>query len=239
MYTLYPRVKFQRTFYDSSSWMELNTQYKARGYETQIVLGNFQNDKSTGKKRVHFKSEMEEKWNLHELEKVAYYYVDMVSLVKSSEFLIQVKHTETIPDTVPETIELENDTSIIEIARLRHDSSIVLNQIYFEFDESILLPESYNELDRLFEQLQFHRDLAIVIEGHTDNLGTFEYNIHLSVDRAQAVANYLLNKGLAEERLKYEGFGYTRPLSDNRTEDGRQMNRRVAFQIKDSIKKIK
>jgi outer membrane protein OmpA-like peptidoglycan-associated protein len=159
--------------------------------------------------------------------------------VKSSESLVQDKHTNTLSATAPDPIELQSDTSIIEITRLKHDSSIVLNQIFFEFDESILLPESYNELDRLFEQLQFHRDLAIVIEGHTDNLGTFEYNIKLSLDRAQAVANHLLERGLAAERLKYEGFGYTRPLSDNRTEDGRQMNRRVAFRITDSIQKQK
>ena len=78
-----------------------------------------------------------------------------------------------------------------------------------------------------------------MIEGHTDNLGTYEYNIQLSLDRAMAVANYLLGKGLPGERINYEGYGYTRPLSDNRTEEGRQLNRRVAFRIRDSSQKQK
>ena len=111
----------------------------------------------------------------------------------------------------------------------------MLNHIFFAFDESILLPASYKELDKLFNQLKEYSELNIIIEGHTDNLGTYEYNIQLSLDRAMAVANYLLEKGLSAERISYEGYGYTRPLSDNRTEEGRQLNRRVAFRISEAL----
>jgi outer membrane protein OmpA-like peptidoglycan-associated protein len=133
---------------------------------------------------------------------------------------------ETDPVTVP-------DTDPIEIEMVDRDSSIVLNNIFFEFDESVLLPASYTELDRLYAQLLLYPDLHITIEGHTDNMGTYEYNIGLSKDRAKAVADYMLEKGLEKSRVSYQGHGYTRPLSDNRTDEGRQMNRRVAFRIKD------
>lgn len=227
MYELYPLVKFKRSFYDSTSWMQLETQYKAKGDEVQIVIGNFLSDKRTGKKKVFFESEMQPKWDLHELEKVAYYYVDMVSVVKASETMV-VKENKAAE--VP-------DTTFLEIARIREDSSVVLNHIFFAFDESILLPESYKELDHLFDQLQQFKEFNIIIEGHTDNLGTYEYNIQLSLERAMAVAEYLLGKGLEAGRISFEGFGYTQALSDNRTEEGRQLNRRVAFRIKDASEK--
>lgn len=70
-----------------------------------------------------------------------------------------------------------------------------------------------------------------IIEGHTDNIGTFEYNMQLSVDRAEAVVDYLLKKGLDKDRVRYEGFGYSRPLSISRDEAGRKLNRRVAFRV--------
>lgn len=231
MYELFPRVKFKRRSHDSISWMKLETQYKARGNEAQLVIGNFLNDKNTGKKKVFFESKMEAKWKLHELERVSYYYVDMVSVKKTS----MARPTEN-PIDPPEILKepaLLPDTSILEIAQVKHDSSIVLNHIFFDFDESFLLPASYEELDALFDQLQKYQDLNIIIEGHTDNLGTYEYNISLSLNRAMAVRDYLLDKGLQGDRIKSEGYGYTRPLSDNRTEEGRQLNRRVAFRISD------
>lgn len=237
MYELLPRVKFERKFYDSTSWMKLEVQYKARGNESRIVIGNFSKDESTGKKKVSFESEMLPKWNMHELERVAYYYVDMVSVEKVSD-------AKSIPDILPVQPELQPEPGVVpdtfhmEIARVRLDSSIVLNHIFFAFDESILLPASYKELDMLFNQLQEYPELSIIIEGHTDNLGTYEYNIQLSLDRAMAVANYLLGRGLSVERVSYEGYGYTRPLSDNRTEEGRHLNRRVAFRINEALKNL-
>ena len=238
MFDLHPRIKFKRIYYESKSWMKLETQYKARGNEAQIVFGNFLSDKSTGKKKVSFESEMLAKWNIHELERIAYYYVDMVNVMKTSETITLTETKEILLETKTEPAGVP-DSSNLEIARIQHDSSIVLNNIFFAFDESILLSESYKELDILFDQLQQYEELSIVIEGHTDNLGTYEYNIQLSLDRAIAVANYLLGKGLPSERINYEGYGYTRPLSDNRTEEGRQLNRRVAFRIRDSSQKQK
>lgn len=248
MFELSPQIRFQRTYYESTNWTKIETTYKAKGYESNLVLGNFLPDNRLRKKRVSHKSKMQQKWNLSELENASYYYIDMVSVMKNSEwnsaYLKEEKEIPKInlnkvpPVELPEhklTInsEYKPDTSFVDIIEAKIDSSVVLNNIFFEFDKAELLSKSYEELDQLFTQLMRFETLSIVIEGHTDNMGTFEYNMHLSVKRARAVVDYLIMKGLKEERVSYEGFGYTIPLSDNRNEDGRKLNRRVAFRIKE------
>lgn len=224
MFGLQPQVMFKGSYLDSISWMKLEADYRARGFEKQIILGNFLPDHAIREKRVFHQSEMEEKWNLHELERAAYYYIDMVCVARKSS--VTGKRT-----YVEEPSPVKTDSLTIEIGKVRRDSSIILNNIFFEFDESKLLSGSYKELDRLYKQLKKFSELSIVIEGHTDYMGTYEYNMQLSIERAQAVVDYLLKKGLRKERVSYEGFGYTKPLSDNRSEEGRRMNRRVAFRV--------
>ena len=71
----------------------------------------------------------------------------------------------------------------------------------------------------------------IYIAGHTDNVGNAKANQQLSEDRANAVKKYLIDKGIAETRVKTEGFGDTRPVASNKTAEGRQKNRRVEFKV--------
>ena len=74
--------------------------------------------------------------------------------------------------------------------------------------------------------------MEIEIGGHTDFQGSFDYNIRLSNRRARSVVNYLIKNGVGEERLTYIGYGTTRPVATNETEEGRQQNRRVEFRIR-------
>lgn len=107
----------------------------------------------------------------------------------------------------------------------------LLNRIFFEFNSSELLGISYFELDNLFEILDKSTSIKIEIRGHTDNVGTETYNKKLSISRAESVYNYLLEKGISKNRMKYRGFGTTIPLADNTTEEGRRQNRRVEVLI--------
>ncbi len=103
--------------------------------------------------------------------------------------------------------------------------------IYFERAESVILTESFQELDLLAEFLLRQPKLQVIIEGHTDYVGDAYKNVILSQDRADAVAAYLTQKGVAAERLAAKGFGGSRPLAKN---DGRKYhpeNRRVEFVI--------
>jgi len=73
--------------------------------------------------------------------------------------------------------------------------------------------------------------LRIEISGHTDNVGSASYNQKLSESRAKAVVDYLLKKGVDASRLEYKGYGFEQPVASNKTEEGRQQNRRTEFKI--------
>lgn len=117
------------------------------------------------------------------------------------------------------------------LAPIEEGQTIVLNNIFFETDKADLKRTSYGELDRLIDLLNDIPTLIIEIDGHTDNSGSLEYNQKLSEDRAKAVFNYVTKKGIVYSRVKVKGFGETVPLGDNGTEEGRQINRRVEFQV--------
>lgn len=108
---------------------------------------------------------------------------------------------------------------------------VVLKNVFFATASAELLPTSTNELDRLYKLLDDNSEMRIQINGHTDNVGGDEENQKLSEARAKAVYNYLLEKGVEEERLKYKGFGETQPIADNETAEGRQQNRRTEFEL--------
>lgn len=108
---------------------------------------------------------------------------------------------------------------------------IVLKNVFFGSGSANLKPESQAELDKLVSLLQLYPELHIQINGHTDNVGAAADNQQLSEERAKAVYNFLREKGVDAGRLQYKGFGESRPLSPNDTEEGRQENRRTEFEV--------
>jgi outer membrane protein OmpA-like peptidoglycan-associated protein/cytochrome c-type biogenesis protein CcmH/NrfG len=108
---------------------------------------------------------------------------------------------------------------------------VVLRNVFFETGSAALLAVSKVELDRLKSLLERNTDLKIKINGHTDNVGSEEDNLQLSEARAKAVRDYLIESGIADNRLQYEGFGETVPIDSNETEAGRSNNRRTEFEI--------
>ena len=108
---------------------------------------------------------------------------------------------------------------------------IILKNVFFASGSAELLPTSFSELDRLWKLLEKQATVRIQINGHTDDVGSEADNLSLSEARAKAVYAYLSEKGIAEDRLRYKGFGETRPMAGNDTEDGRQQNRRTEFEV--------
>ena len=94
-----------------------------------------------------------------------------------------------------------------------------------------MLPESYSELNKLYGLLENNPKLEVKIEGYTDNKGNKQNNLILSEKRAKAVVNYLISKGINKSRLKYIGYGSSKPKLNNETSKGRAANRRVEFVI--------
>lgn len=103
----------------------------------------------------------------------------------------------------------------------------VMAGVNFDFDQAVIRPDDFSKLDRDVATLKEWGDLKVEVAGHTDYIGTEEYNMGLSVRRANAVRNYLVDKGIAADRLTVKGYGESQPIADNATEAGRFMNRRV------------
>lgn len=108
---------------------------------------------------------------------------------------------------------------------------ITLNNIFFDFDRSVLKNESFPELGRLAKYLKENASVKIEVRGYTDSTGTDEYNIGLSARRAKAVGIYLGDRDIQSDRIDVKWFGKANPVESNTTIDGRRANRRVEFKI--------
>ena len=130
--------------------------------------------------------------------------------------------------TVAEYKEIQRDLYLVP---LEVGSTIRLNNIFFDVNKATLRMESFPELERLVGLMNVNDKMQIELSGHTDNVGSAEANLKLSDDRAKAVADYLIGKGIKAERIIFKGYGETKPLATNDTEEGKQLNRRVEFTV--------
>ena len=119
----------------------------------------------------------------------------------------------------------------IPLKPLEINAAIVLRNIFFDINKFELKEESQVELDKLVQLLKENPALKIQIEGHTDNIGNDNDNLKLSENRARSVINYLVGKGIAASRLTSKGFGASKPVAGNATEEGRAQNRRTELKV--------
>lgn len=155
-------------------------------------------------------------------------------LPSGSEFLLVLHekgylfHTEKIavPETRPEPYYINIQLSPIKVGEISQ-----LHHIYFETDRWELRPGSETELEFLFQLLKQNPTMEAEIQGHTDSSGNDHANKTLSEKRAEAVAGYLINRGVSAGRLTIAGYGDTMPVASNETEEGKAFNRRTAIKI--------
>ncbi|MBN2637041.1 MAG: OmpA family protein [Prolixibacteraceae bacterium] len=139
--------------------------------------------------------------------------------------------------SISENINLTALTTYLEIkknltlAPIKTGQVIRLNNLFFIFDTAKLIEESQGELKQLLSTLENNPNLKIEIAGHTDSKGSDAYNIDLSDRRAQAVVDYLVENGIDSQRLQWRGYGESKPIASNDTDEGRQQNRRVEFEV--------
>lgn len=108
----------------------------------------------------------------------------------------------------------------------------VLIGVNFESNKSSLSPEAYPILVNAVQVLLSNPDLEVEVQGHTDNVGNKDYNRKLSIERAETVKRFLISKGINPSRLTVVGYGDSQPISDNKTPQGKALNRRIEFKIK-------
>lgn len=119
------------------------------------------------------------------------------------------------------------DRYILSIA----NDKLVLVGVNFAFDESALLPESYAVLDKAVKLMKDKPEMKVEVSGYTDFVGSSDYNINLSMERANTVRDYMISKGIQEKRLTIVSSGQNNSAYDNKTVEGREMNRKVILRI--------
>lgn len=119
----------------------------------------------------------------------------------------------------------------IYMAPIEVGMTVRLKNIYFDFDKTTLKKESFVELNKVVDFLKRNNTVEIEIGGHTDDKGSDDYNASLSQGRSQAVVDYLISQGVEDFRLTAHGYGESKPIESNDSEDGRANNRRVEFTV--------
>lgn len=198
-------------------WHEVSVKYKARGGERYILIGSFETGqvfKTKFKMPKDIKSHINQKY-----DRDAYYFVDDISLV------------ETLPMEEPI---LPIQFEPVATNEIHSDTLFAFKNVLFQTNKTTLLPTSYAELDIITDYLNKNPRFQITINGHTDNSGNERANKKLSTGRAKAVADYIISKNINKTRITFVGYGSSKAIATNNTDEGKQQNRRVEFIIRNS-----
>ena len=128
---------------------------------------------------------------------------------------------------------LQNQLSELQAKQTERGLVITLGDVLFEFNKSDLKPGSVRNLEPLVKALQDNPKQQVIVEGHTDNIGSKEYNLKLSEERAESVKEYLTDNDIDADRIETEGLGFDFPVASNDDASGRQRNRRVEIILPD------
>jgi outer membrane protein OmpA-like peptidoglycan-associated protein len=182
-------------------WTKFSYRYKAKGGEKLITIGNFSTNEQTKNFFIHFSKAKEPMLNDH-----AYFFIDDVRVQ-------------------PLQVPAQPVTPAAPAYKLYE--YYVLKNVQFDFDRYHLVEASFAELQKVTEALKKHPDWNIIVRGHTDFVGSDQFNMELSLKRANSVKQYLADHGVATHRITAEGYGKKQPLKEGTTEEARAANRRV------------
>jgi outer membrane protein OmpA-like peptidoglycan-associated protein len=197
-----PSLKFDLSmFKDTVNWLMIQADYEAFGDENFLVIGAFNVPSCKGK----FPAKDKATGVITDRKPYTYYYIDDVSVIK-------------VQDPSMAVIAGSIDGS--------EDKPFIIPNLYFDTDKWDILPTSYASLDSVATYLKTLVGYRIEVGGHTDDVGTDEHNMKLSENRAKAVADYLISKGVHHSILSSWGYGETSPISTNK-----DMNRRVEIKL--------
>jgi outer membrane protein OmpA-like peptidoglycan-associated protein len=193
-------------------WVRLTANYAAHGGELYFTVGNFLDDAQTVVTKTKVPSHTSHPW--------AYYYID--------DFYVSDSLAMEARPAVKDSVVTQNPNSA-DTLHIAAGKILVANSIYFGTDSSILKKESFPVLDEIISAMKSQPSLKVEIDGHTDAQGTSKHNDDLSLARANAVADYFTSHGIEKNRVTTKGFGSSKPLVKELTDDDRAKNRRVEF----------
>ncbi len=202
---------------DKKGWMPVCSNYLAKGGEEYLTIGYF----NPQVKLVKVQKGTPKYYS-------TYYYIDDVSLIEigdssSCDCAYKGKSQTQISNNISKSKKITDTLQI--------NDKVILDNIYFEENKWELLPQSDSTLTTLLNLMIQWPKLTIEISGFTDNTGNEAHNQLLSENRARAVANFLIEKGISETRIFHKGYGSQNPISDNLSDTGRSKNRRVEFKV--------
>ncbi|MDB5240830.1 MAG: flagellar motor protein MotB [Spirosoma sp.] len=158
-------------------------------------------------------------------------------LILPTQKIYNLKATKEGYFPTTETLDLSKDKRFRDIRRnlylvkIESGQKITMREVLFEQGQFSLQPGASAELDRISDMLKTYPNMAILVEGHTDNQGDWEPNMKLSEDRVRVVKAYLTGKGIADTRIRTKAWGPSKPIASNETDERRKLNRRVEFTI--------
>lgn len=201
---------------NTDAWVEMSNTFVAEGGEEYVVIGNFLTDKQM---RVLRKHQVLTEGTTNEW---SYLFIDNVSItvVKSKE---DCSCTMESPELVLRDPPIQLDES----------KTIEFKNVLFDFDQSLITGDSQKELNEVAKAMKRKSSWIIEVIGHTDIMGSAEYNVDLSRKRAEAVVDYLKQKGISADRLSIKYHGSSTPVANNDSAEGRALNRRVEFEIRE------
>lgn len=222
--TFSPHVIFSKLPVENNHFTTLCDYFIADGGEQYVTVGRF-----AGAEDMN--PILREKYlqGLFGLEKASYYIFDNIELFEiqdTSECRCKLETLPISPIEIKPKVPYETDLN-----KLKLGMPVILENVNFEFDKYNLLPSSESILTTLLNYLQENSELKISIEGHTDDIGTEQYNDVLSLNRAKSVYNWLIDKSIDSSRLSFTGFGKSRPIFNEKDEEHRALNRRVEVRI--------
>lgn len=191
---------------ETGSWELAVAEYRAKGKEEYITIGNFSDNAATRTYHLRFRPESQPM-----LANSAYYYIDDVKVIPG--FVVAT------PEPAP---------PLFATGEPELNTVYVLQNIQFEFNSYALLPVSYSDLDKVAAYLREHPGVSVRLSGHTDDVGTEAYNLLLSSNRAKSAAAYLVAQGVDSDRIIASGYGERQPIA---AEEAREKNRRVEIEF--------
>ncbi|MBS1490682.1 MAG: PD40 domain-containing protein [Bacteroidetes bacterium] len=204
-------LKYVVTVTDADTQAPLDAKVRMQGTKDKVIVGA----KETGNGSVEFNiTSVSPKDYKISVEKEGYVFITLSEKIGGAS---------TEPQTINKTIAMR---------KLVVGTVSILRNIYFDFAKASFKTESYGELNKLEAMMRQNQNLQVEIAGHTDFVGTKQFNKNLSQLRANAVKTFLVNKGIDTRRVKAVGYGEDKPLASNDDEkEGRELNRRVEFKV--------
>ncbi len=231
---VYPQINQKKVVNYKKDWTEVRDSFIAREAYTHFTVGNFFTNLETTieSNKLNYHKAYLDNIVIEEQQ-------DTKNASKLLDMLVENTPSSTPTNTTTTTPNNANDPSTPSVSDVKSSNIptvlkgeiLVLDKVWFQFNASALQTESSAQLNKLVLLMQKRPNMKILVKGHTSSEGGDDYNMKLSETRSLSVKQYLISQGIVGERIAYKGLGETQPVATNDTEDGRQRNRRVEFEI--------